>query len=83
MTGNLEIIIGFVQIQVALPFMVITTILDLVGTKQAIPMELTMVGIAMVTITLVTIIQAIILIQGQVEHATEKEFIEGAIKRLN
>ena len=82
MTGKLEIIIGFVQILIVPPYTVIIIILDQVGTKLAILMEATMVGIAMAIITMATIILAIILTQVLEKLVTGKEFIEDAIEKI-
>ena len=82
MTGKLEIIIGFVQILIVPPYTVIITILDLVGTKLAILMEATMVGIETAIITMATIILAIILTQALEKLVTGKEFIEDAIEKI-
>jgi len=82
MTGKLEIIIGFVQILIVPPYTVIIIILDQVGTKLAILMEATMVGIATAIITMATIILAIILTQALEKLVTGKEFIEDAIEKI-
>ena len=82
MTGKLEIIIGFVQILIVPPYTVIITILDQVGTKLAILMEATMVGIATAIITMAIIILAIILTQALEKLVTGKEFIEDAIEKI-
>ena len=82
MTGKLEIIIGSVQILIVPPYTVIITILDLVGTKLAILMEATMVGIATAIIIMATITLAIILTQALEKLATGKEFIEHAIEMI-
>jgi sulfite exporter TauE/SafE len=82
MTGKLEIIIGFVQILIVPPYTVIIIILDQVGTKLAILMEATMVGIATAIITMAIIILAIILTQALEKLVTGKEFIEDAIEKI-
>ena len=82
MTGKLEIIIGSVQILIVPPYTVIITILDLVGTKLAILMEATMVGIATAIIIMATITLAIILTQALEKLVTGKEFIEHAIEMI-
>ncbi|WP_435190366.1 hypothetical protein ACMAZA_04305 [Pseudothioglobus sp. nBUS_23] len=82
MTGKLEIIIGFVQILIVPPYTVIIIILDQVGTKLAILMEATMVGIATAIIIMATIILAIILTQALEKLVTGKEFIEDAIEKI-
>ena len=82
MTGKLEIIIGFVQILIVPPYTVIITILDQVGTKLAILMEATMVGIATAIIIMAIIILAIILTQALEKLVTGKEFIEDAIEKI-
>ena len=82
MTGKLEIIIGFVQILIVPPYTVIIIILDQVGTKLAILMEATMVGIATAIIIMAIIILAIILTQALEKLVTGKEFIEDAIEKI-
>tara|TARA_B000000475_G_scaffold56799_1_gene44780 strand:- start:58 stop:336 length:279 start_codon:yes stop_codon:yes gene_type:complete len=82
MTGKLEIIIGFVQILIVPPYTVIIIILDQVGTKLAILMEATMVGIATAIIIMATIILAIISTQALEKLVTGKEFIEDVIEMI-
>jgi hypothetical protein len=80
--GSLEILIEYVQTQIAPLFMAITTILGRVGTKLAILMVATMEGIVTVIIIMVTIILAIISTKVQEKVVMEKEFLEHAIKRF-